>query len=103
MAAGEELLTPGGPHAQADVLTRAALDPEHLGPKLDFDFFGTEDAPDFFRDVRILAAEELRPVLDDGDAAPEATVRLGEFEADVPAAEDDEALGQAVEFEQFNV
>src|SRR5208282_3795432 len=53
--------------------------------------------------VRILAAEELRSVLDDGHAAPEAAVRLGEFEANIPAAEDDEVVGHPVEFEHLDV
>src|SRR4029453_2131371 len=35
--------------------------------------------------------------------ASEAAVRLGEFEADIPAAEDDEMLGQPVELEQLDV
>ena len=42
-------------------------------------------------------------MLDDGHAAAEAAVRLGELEADIPAAEDDEVLGQPVEFEQLDV
>ena len=42
-------------------------------------------------------------MLDDGHAAAEASVRLGEFEADVPAAEDDEVSGQSIEFEQLDV
>ena len=42
-------------------------------------------------------------MLDHGDPAAEASVRLGEFEADVAAAEDDEVLGQPVEFQQLDV
>ena len=36
-----------------------------------------EQPTDFFRDVRVLAAEELRSVLDNGHAAAEAAVRPG--------------------------
>src|SRR5262249_45579067 len=78
-------------------------DVEHVGPDKDVDPFGTEDAADFFGNVRVLAGEELWPVLDHGDAAAEAPVRLGEFEADVAAAEDDEVLGQPGELQQLDV
>ncbi len=42
-------------------------------------------------------------MLDNGDAAAEAAVGLGEFEADIAAAEDDQVRGQSVEFEQLDV
>ena len=80
-----------------------SLDAKHLGCEKDVDFFGSENAPDFFRDVRILAAKELRPMLDHGDAAAEAPVGLGEFEAHIAAAENDQVLGHPVEFEKLDV
>src|SRR5262249_8329184 len=43
---------------------------------------------------RDFALDELLSVRDDGHAAPETAVRLGELEADIVAAEDDEMLGQ---------
>src|SRR5439155_9149273 len=49
------------------------------------------------------AAEKVFSVVDDGHAASEAAVGLGEFEANVSAAEDDEMLGQPVELEQLDV
>ena len=42
-------------------------------------------------------------MLDDRDAAAEAPHRLGEFQADVAAAEDDEVLGQALQVQGFDV
>jgi hypothetical protein len=42
-------------------------------------------------------------VLDQGHAAAEAAVRLGEFEADIPAAEDDKVLGHPLQFEALDV
>ena len=38
--------------------------------------------------------------LDDGDAAPEATISLREFEAHIAATEDDEVLREAVELKR---
>ena len=46
---------------------------------------------------------ELRPVLDHRHAAAETAVRLGEFQADVAAAEDDQVRRQAVEFQRLDV
>ena len=42
-------------------------------------------------------------MLDDRDAAAEAPHRLGEFQADVTAAEDDEVLGQTFQVQGFDV
>ncbi len=78
--------------------TRSASAPEQ-----DVDLLVGEQAPQRVGDVGILAGEELRAVLDDGDAAAEAPVGLRELEADVAAAEDDQVLGQAVELEQLDV
>src|SRR5262249_27279265 len=103
VAAGDGPLAAGRPQLQADGFAGAAFDPQHVGPDLDVDLFGVENAPDFLRDVRVLPAQELRPALDDGDAAAEATVRLGEFEAHVAATEDDEVLGQAVDLQKLDV
>src|SRR5262249_37085094 len=103
VAAGDSPFTSCGPDAQAHLFSGSPLDVEYVGPEKDIDPFGAEDAADFFGNVRVLAGEKLRPVLDHGDAAAEAPVRLGELEADVAATEDDEVLGQPVEFEQFDV
>ena len=50
----------------------SSLHPQHVGSKNDLHRFTGENAPDFFGDVGVLATEELRPVLDNGHAAPEA-------------------------------
>src|SRR5262249_56313350 len=74
-----------------------------VGTEQDLDPLGPKDAADLFRDVPVLVAEELRPVLDNAHAAAEAAIRLGEFEAHVSATEDDEMRGQPVDFEQLDV
>ena len=43
------------------------------------------------------------PLLDDGHPGAEATVHLGELQRDVTAADDDEMLGQRIEFEDRHV
>jgi hypothetical protein len=53
---------------------------------MNLDPLAAKNTVDFGCDIRILAAEKLRPALDQADAAAEAPVRLGEFEADIPAA-----------------
>src|SRR5580704_15979504 len=67
------------------------------------DSFITEDPPHLVRDVRILSAGELRSILDDRNAATEAAICLRHFEADIPAAEDDQMLRHIVEFERLDV
>jgi hypothetical protein len=53
--------------------------------------------------VGVLSFEQPRAVLDDRDAAAEAPHGLGEFQADVAAAEDDEVLGQAFQVQGLDV
>ena len=55
------------------------------------------------RHVGIFPLEQARAALDDRDAAAEPPHRLGEFQADVAAAEDDEVLGQPFEVQGFDV
>ncbi len=55
------------------------------------------------RHVRIFPVEKARAALDDRDAAAEPPHRLGEFQADVAAAEDDEVVGQAFQVQGFDV
>jgi hypothetical protein len=90
-------------HAHANALPASPLHPEDVGGEKDLDLFAREDVPDFVGDVRVLATQELRPVLDKGHAAAEAAVGLGKFEADIPAAEDDKVLGHPPEFEALDV
>src|SRR5262249_40050212 len=103
IAGGNVLLASAGLHQQTDALTRSPLRANDVGSQKDFDLFGGKEAAKFLGDFRVLGAEELRPVLDHRNAAAEALVRLGEFEADIPAAEDNEVFGHTVEFEQLDV
>ena len=42
-------------------------------------------------------------MVDDGDAAAEASVGLREFEANVPAAKDEQMIWEPVEFEHLDI
>ena len=55
------------------------------------------------RHIGVFPFEEPRAALDDRDAAAEPPHGLGEFQADVAAAEDDEVLGQAFQVQGFDV
>src|SRR5258708_4122124 len=54
-------------------------------------------------DVEILSAHQLRPRLDDGHTAAEATVSLRHFEADIAASDNDQVYGQVIELERLNM
>ena len=69
----------------------------------DFDALVRHQLPQRVRHVRIFPFEEARAALDDRDAAAEPPHRLGEFQADVAAAEDDEVAGQAFQVQGFDV
>ena len=56
-----------------------------------------------FGDVVVFTMSEARVAIDDGHAAAEAAHGLGEFETDKTASQDEEMLGDAVEFEGFDV
>ena len=58
---------------------------------------------DFLGDLRIFAAREPWAMLDDCDAAPEASIGLRQLNADISATEDDEVIRNSVEFERLNV
>src|SRR3546814_15468578 len=42
-------------------------------------------------------------MIDDGDPTAEAPVSLGEFEADIPAAQNDQMVGNPVKFERLDI
>ena len=65
--------------------------------------FVTENPLHFIRDVRILPAHQLRPGLDDRHAAAEAAISLGQFEADIAAAEHDQMRRQVVELQSLDM
>ena len=69
----------------------------------DVDAFGGEDLGEGFGDIGVFARKDPGGAFEDGDATAEAAQGLGEFEADVAAAEDGEVCGEGVEFEGFDV
>ena len=54
-------------------------------------------------DVGVFPFEQLFPALNDRDAAAEAAHRLGKFQADIAAANDDQMLRQSLQFERFDM
>jgi hypothetical protein len=64
-------------------------DTEQLGLQQDFDAFVRQQFPKRIRYVRVFSLQEVRATLDDRDPAAEPPHGLGEFQADVTAAEDD--------------
>src|SRR6202011_5115225 len=89
--------------AQTHALPGPSLDLEQTGPDKDLDSFGSKNPLHFFRDVRVFTGKQMRPVLDHGHFAAEASISLGELKAHVTAAEDDKVFRQVVEFEQLDV
>jgi hypothetical protein len=77
--------------------------PHHLGVHQELDPFVAEKPLKLLGDVGILAAHELSPVLDHGDAAAEAAIGLREFEPHVTPSEHDEVCRQIIEFEGLDV
>lgn len=80
-----------------------AVHPQQRGAQHDLGAFVEEQVQERVGDVRVLAAEELRPTLDDGDAAAEAPIGLRELQPDIPAAEDNQVLGHAIELQHLDV
>ena len=66
-----------------------------MGP--DIDALGGQDAGDRLRQVGVFPRDDLRPCLEDGDAAAEAAEHLGEFQPDIAAADDHQVVGHRVE------
>ena len=69
----------------------------------DVDVFVAEELLKGFGDVRVFPVEEAGIALDDGDAGTETAHGLGELEADVASAGDEEMLGEGVEFEGLDM
>ena len=67
---------------KAHSLCGLAAHTEELSRHMNLDAFITQNAPHLMRDVEILPSHELRPGLDDRHVAAEATVSLGQFEAE---------------------
>ena len=86
-------------HARA----RTARDAQHLRLQQDLDAFVLHQFQERVGHVRVFPFEKLRAALNDRHAAAEAAHRLGELQADVAAAEDDEMIGQALEIQGFDM
>jgi hypothetical protein len=61
------------------------------------DLFTLQNLPDGVGHVRILVADQSRPLLDDRHLGSEAAVHLAELEADVAAADDHQVAGHVAE------
>src|SRR5580658_521002 len=70
----------------------------YFGVEQNVDAILLEDRQNFSGDVRIFAADQLRSSLRDGHAAAKAAEKLAEFKPDIAAADDQEMLGDGVEF-----
>src|SRR5215831_12024696 len=103
VSALDRLLSGGRPHDKADVLSGPAMHTEGLGLDKYLNTFVSENPLHLFRDIGIFPLHQLRSMLKDRHTAPEATVRLGKFEADVPSSQHDEMWWQIVEFQRFNI
>ena len=88
------LLAGGCAGGKADPVSLSAVHIESFGRYQNLNSFVAQDPLHFLGDVAILAGHQLRPVLDDGHAAAEAAVSLGQFETDLAAAEHDPMRGQ---------
>jgi hypothetical protein len=53
--------------------------------------------------IRVFVWQKLRTVLQNGDPTSETAVRLGKLQTDIAAADHNQMLGQAIQFEQFNI
>ena len=103
VAAIEFLLAGGRAHGNIDLLSGPAVHIEGLGRDQKPNTFVAENSLHFVGDVGILAAHQPGSGLDHGHAAPEAAVSLGQFEADITAAEHDQMLRQIIEFEGLDM
>src|SRR5580700_9446058 len=70
----------------------------YFGVEQNVDAILLQDRQNFSGDVRIFVAEQLRRSLRDGHAAAKAAKELAEFKSDVAATDDQEMLGDGVEF-----
>src|SRR5216684_5031031 len=62
----------------------------------DVDIFTLEDFGNSARDILVLARDQVRRELDDGDFASEAAIGLRKFEADIAPPEHDQMRGQKI-------
>ena len=83
--------------------TRASSDLQHLGIQQDFDPLILHQFQKTGGNIGVFFLKQTRTVLNDRDAAPEASHRLGKLQADVTSPEDDEVFRQALQVQGFDV
>ncbi len=88
----ERLLPGGGVQAQGDALAGFSLDAGEPRSSMDLEALVLQHLLERGGDVLVLAGGEAGARLQDGDAGAEAALRLGQLEADIAAAQDDEML-----------
>ena len=90
VAALDLLLAGRRAHGNSDFLSGSALHLEGPASMRNSNTFLTEKALHLIRDIRVFPAHELGAGLNDRHAAPEATIGLRHFEADIAASEHDQ-------------
>jgi len=104
VAARDVSLAGGSAHDNDDAVAGPAVHPQRLGLRDNLDAFIAKNPLHLIRDVGVLAAaHEPRSMLDDRDAAAEATVSLGQLEADIAAAEHDQMRRHIVELQSLDM
>src|SRR6267142_6885787 len=88
---------------QRDHFTRASSDLQHLGLQQYFDPLILHQFQKPGGNIGVFFLKQSRTVVDDRDAAAEASHRLGKLQADVTSSEDDEVLRQALQVQGLDV
>ena len=88
---------------QANGLAGSAVDAEDGGPGQDLDRLVAEETLDRLGDVRVFTMDERAVALDHGHAATETPKRLGQLDADIAAAQDDQVFREVVELQGLDV
>ncbi len=105
-AAGDEQVRPFDlrvASVQADGLAGSPLDAIDGCPGQHLDPLVQEEPLDRLGDVRVLAVDQRAVPLDDGHPATEAAERLGQLEADVAAAQDDQVSRELAQLKGLDV
>src|SRR5262245_55521541 len=83
---------------QTNLAASALFNTRGLGVEQDFDAVFAQNLRDLVGHVLIFASEQLRRALDNRHATAEAPEHLPKFETDVTSAQNQQMLGQFVEF-----
>src|SRR5262249_50749942 len=79
------------------------LETDAFGIGANLDALAAQDRFNRRRDVGIFAPDQSRPFFDYGHQAAEAAIHLGELEADIAAADDDQVPGKRFQLEDGSV